>query len=124
LSQESESQSIVQIQTTNGNQSGGSLDEHREAAEQGSALAQLALAQLYLARKTSPKDMAHAYMWYSMAAEQIARARNDIKKMITMEQRVEAEEEVATRLRRSMKLPSSSISHSRQTASGEGGSVA
>jgi len=127
LSQESELPSVVEIQKTNGQQNGESLDECRQAAEQGSPLAQIALAQLYLAKKTSPEDLAQAYMWYSMAHEQISRTRSDIKKMITMEQRVEAEEEVADRLRRSMKLPSSSIPEERirrQAAGGERGPVA
>jgi DNA-binding NarL/FixJ family response regulator len=123
LSQENEPQSALQqLLKTNGEQDGDTLAECREAAEQGAPIAQLALAQLYLAKKTSSEDVAQAYMWYSIASEQISRTRSDIKKMLTMEQRVEAEEEAADRLRRSMKLPSSSISQSgkRQTASGGG----
>src|SRR5580692_5901746 len=46
------------------------------SAEQGLPTAQLALAQFYSARRTGPKDLVHAYMWFLIAHEQIARAKN------------------------------------------------
>jgi len=83
------------------------LAECQKAAEQGMPAAQIALAQIYLAKKKSTADLVNAYMWYSIATEQITKARNHVRDMITMEQRVEAEAEAADRLRRAGKNPSS-----------------
>jgi TPR repeat protein len=49
----------------------GTLAICEKAAEQGLPTAQLALAQLYAARRAGPKDMVHAYMWFLIAGEQI-----------------------------------------------------
>ena len=122
LSQDSNSQSALQqlLKTSGDLDDDTTLAECQKAAEHGAPIAQLALAQLYLAKKASPKDVVSAYMWYSIANEQIARMRNDIRKMMTMEQRVEAEEGAADRLRQAAKLPPSSIENviRRQVAGG------
>jgi TPR repeat protein len=47
-----------------------------ERLEAGPPTAQLALAQLYAARRASPKDLVHAYMWFLIASEQIIKAEN------------------------------------------------
>jgi len=112
LSQDSNSPSLFQyfLKNSTGNlDDDAALAECQKAAEQGVPVAQLALAQLYRARKASPEDVVHAYMWYLIADEQIARTKKGLDEIMTMEQRLEAEERAADWLRRTMKLPSSSI---------------
>jgi len=70
---------------------------------------QLALAQLYAARRASPKDPVHAYMWFLVASEQISRSKNHLNKSMTMEQLLEAEQRAAEWMRKSKKMPPSSI---------------
>jgi TPR repeat protein len=80
-----------------------------ERLEEGLPTAQLALAQLYAARRASPKDLVHAYMWFLIASEQIIRAENHVNKSMTMEQLLEAEQRAAEWMRKSKKIPPSSI---------------
>ena len=81
----------------------------QKAAEEGLPTAQLALAQLYAARRASPKDLVHAYMWFLIASEQITRAKNHVNKSMTMEQLLEAEQRAAEWMRKGKKMPPSSI---------------
>jgi DNA-binding NarL/FixJ family response regulator len=81
----------------------------QKAAEQGLPTAQLALAQLYSARRSEPKDLVYAYMWFLIANEQIARAKNHVNKTMTMEQLLEAEQRAAEWMRNTKKMPSASI---------------
>jgi DNA-binding NarL/FixJ family response regulator len=81
----------------------------QKAAEQGLPTAQLALAQLYSARRSEPKDLVYAYMWFLIANEQIARAKNHVNKTMTMEQLLEAEQKAAEWMRNTRKMPSASI---------------
>jgi two-component system nitrate/nitrite response regulator NarL len=81
----------------------------QKAAEEGQPTAQLALAQLYAARRASPKDLVHAYMWFLIASEQITRAKNHVNKSMTMEQLLEAEQRAAEWMRKTKKMPPSSI---------------
>jgi TPR repeat protein len=78
----------------------------QKAAEEGLPTAQLGLAQLYAARRASPKD---PYMWFLIASEQITRARNNINESMTMEQLLEAEQRAAEWMRKSKKMPPSAI---------------
>ena len=39
-----------------------------------------------------PKDLAHAYMWFLIASEQITQAKNHLNRSMTMEQLLEAEQ--------------------------------
>jgi hypothetical protein len=39
-----------------------------------------------------PKDLAHAYMWFLIAGEQITQAKNHLNQSMTMEQLLEAEQ--------------------------------
>ncbi|HSZ01438.1 MAG TPA: LuxR C-terminal-related transcriptional regulator [Terriglobales bacterium] len=80
-----------------------------KAAEQGLPTAQLALAQLYAARRAGLKDLVHAYMWFLIAGEQITQAKNHINQSMTMEQLLEAEQRAAEWIRKTKKIPSSSI---------------
>jgi len=79
-----------------------------KAAEQGLPTAQFALAQIYAARRSGPKDLVQAYMWYLIVNEQISRAKNNINKTMTMEQLLEAEQRAAEWMRKTRKIPPAS----------------
>ena len=51
----------------------------------------------------------HAYMWFLIAGEQITQAKNHINQSMTMEQLLEAEQRAAEWIRKSKKIPPSSI---------------
>jgi DNA-binding CsgD family transcriptional regulator len=74
----------------------------KQAAEQGGAAAQLALAQMYGARQT-PRDLVNAYMWYLIADKQNARARKSLARLMKPEQVLEAEQKAADWIDRSKK---------------------
>ncbi len=112
LSQATHSQSVFQ-QLLKNPMNGQHYDDSafalcQKAAEQGLAAAQLALAQMYFARQADPKDLVLAYMWYLIAHERVSRARNQINKMMTMEQLVEAEQRAADWLAKTKKIPPAS----------------
>jgi DNA-binding NarL/FixJ family response regulator len=81
----------------------------QKAAEQGLPTAQFALAQIYSARRSGPKDLVHAYMWYLIVSDQISGAKNNINKTMTMEQLLEAEQRAAEWMRKTRKIPPASI---------------
>lgn len=82
--------------------------ETQDAAQQGDAVAQLALAQLHRAQGPNPVDLLRADMWYSVVADQIEEARRALHAMMTPEQIHEAERRAADWFIRTMKiLPSS-----------------
>jgi hypothetical protein len=70
---------------------------------------QLALPQLYAARRAGPKDLVHADMWFLIAGEQITQAKNHLNQSMTMEQLLEAEQRAAEWIRKMRKIPPSSI---------------
>jgi two-component system, NarL family, nitrate/nitrite response regulator NarL len=72
----------------------------QKAAEAGLPAAQLALAQLYLVRRTDPQDVVHAYAWHLVALERASQARGFITKMLTAKQIEEAEQEASAWLSR------------------------
>jgi two-component system nitrate/nitrite response regulator NarL len=113
LSQASRAQSLLPALLGN-SANGGRHDEAtiaicQKAAEEGVPTAQLALAHLYSARRSSPKDFVYAYMWFLIASEQITRAKNHVNKSMTMEQLLEAEQRAAEWMRKTKKIPPSSI---------------
>ena len=63
----------------------------QNAAKKGGFLAGLALAQYYGSRR-DPESSLQAYMWYSVASEQMARAYKEAAKGLTMEQLLHAEQ--------------------------------
>ena len=81
----------------------------QKAAEQGLPTAQLALAHIYSARRSGPKDLVNAYVWYLIVNEQIARARNHVNKTMTMDQLLEAEQRAAEWMKKTKKIPPASI---------------
>jgi two-component system, NarL family, nitrate/nitrite response regulator NarL len=66
-----------------------------KAAEAGLPEAQLALAQLYLARRSTPQDLVNAYTWYLVATERAFQARGSITKMLTAMQIDEAKQKAS-----------------------------
>jgi len=67
----------------------------KKAAEEGAPAAQLALAQMYWARRSNPENLTLAYMWYMIAADQLSKAMNKTGKAMPPEQLIEAEQRVA-----------------------------
>lgn len=85
------------------------MEECQKAAEQGVPVAQLALAQLYGSRRASPKDLVNAYMWYTIAREQVFRTSKTLHNSMTADELVEAKSKAAEWLSRAPKLQSSSV---------------
>lgn len=67
------------------------FEECQQAAEQGSLVAQLLLAQLYSTKKGSPTDAALAYQWYLIAAAQLSHATKKVAKLLNKAQAAQAE---------------------------------
>jgi two-component system, NarL family, nitrate/nitrite response regulator NarL len=84
------------------------LTECQQAAEQGSPIAQLILAQLYGSRKANPTDTLLAYKWCLIASAQISRTSKSFSKMLTMEQLLHAEKTATDWLRKTQKIPPAS----------------
>jgi DNA-binding NarL/FixJ family response regulator len=74
------------------------LDVLQKAAEAGLPAAQLALAQMYLMRRTEPEDAFRAYTWYLVAMERASQAKELITKMLTVKQIEEARREAISKL--------------------------
>lgn len=108
LNQDSSSQSVFSTFLKNcsdGSLHGDSmLTECQQAAEEGSPIAQLILAQLYRMRKASATDVLLAYKWCLIASAQISRTSKSISTTMTMEQLLYAEKMVADWLRKTQKL--------------------
>jgi DNA-binding NarL/FixJ family response regulator len=85
------------------------LQECQAAAEQGSPIAQLVLAQLYWARKQTATDIILAYKWFLIAGAQVSEASKGLKTMMNMDQLLQAEKMAADWLRRTHSIPSSSV---------------
>lgn len=84
--------------SSSSSRNGCSLDESNlieKSAHAGMPAAQLALAQLHLARQAGPQDLVDAYMWYLIAIERAGRAREFITNMMTPSQLAEARKKAA-----------------------------
>ncbi|MGA7287567.1 MAG: LuxR C-terminal-related transcriptional regulator [Terriglobales bacterium] len=66
----------------------------QKAAEEGVVPAQLALARIFSKGRTSDRDLIQAYLWFSVAIDQVNRARNSLKKSMNPVQLAEAERRV------------------------------
>lgn len=77
-----------------------SLAACEKAAEYGVLSAQLTLARASLAGAADDHSAARAYVWFSMALEQLARSRNDAKRAMTPARLAEAERQIRDRLTR------------------------
>jgi DNA-binding NarL/FixJ family response regulator len=91
------------------------FEECVQAAEEGSLVAQLLLAQLYSTR-ASTKDILLAYKWYLIASTQTSTAVENVKKMINAEQLRQVEEKAIQWLTRSRKTPSAGTASARESA--------
>jgi two-component system, NarL family, nitrate/nitrite response regulator NarL len=100
LSQEGPGQ-LGQEHSTNASDSIGFGREFaplQKAADAGLPAAQLALAQIYLTRRTGPRDAVRAYAWYLVALERASQAKNLLTKLLTPQQIEEAHKEAAAKL--------------------------
>lgn len=70
----------------------------QKAAEAGLPAAQLALAQMYLVRRTDSGDVVRAYSWYLVALEKASQAKGLITKMLTAKQIEEAHKQANMKL--------------------------
>jgi DNA-binding NarL/FixJ family response regulator len=70
----------------------------QKAADAGLPAAQLTLAQIYLARRTDPRDAVRAYTWYLVALERASQAKQLLVKMLSAEQIEEAHKEASAKL--------------------------
>lgn len=77
-----------------------SLEVCEKAAEHGVLAAQLMLARTSLAGGISNHNPARAYVWYSMAVDQLTRSKDKVKKTMTPAQVAEAERQFRERLSR------------------------
>ena len=80
------------------------LSACEKAAENGVLAAQLMLARTSLAGGANDHNAARAYVWFSMALEQLARAKNDAKRAITPAQLADAERQIRERLIRGKRV--------------------
>jgi len=78
----------------------------KKAAEQGVLIAQLALAQFYSRQKSNPPEQLHAYTWYQIASEQIARACKEASKGLSIDQLLQAEQLATSWLNKRAKVAS------------------
>ena len=96
LSQERDSQSAMRYLTDEHGykslQGEATLIACQKAAEQGVLIAQVALAQFYSTRPANSSDALNAYLWYSIAGEQIAQASMKVAKALSMDQILLAEQ--------------------------------
>src|SRR5579863_4702108 len=99
LSQNGNGQALL-VSAKGNNNSHEESELLKKAAESGLPAAQLALAQLYLARSKEPEDLVNAYMWYLVATERAFQARGSITKMLTAQQIYEAKQQASIWLSR------------------------
>jgi DNA-binding NarL/FixJ family response regulator len=93
---------------------------YREAAEEGILTAQLALAEFYWTYGTTPTDATNAYMWYSIAGEQMSRLCAKATKNMTVDQLLQAEQMVTRWLSKREGRSSTTVEHSLHRGSGSG----
>lgn len=95
-------------------------DVLKKSAEAGLPAAQLALAQMYLTRRSDPQDLVDAYMWYLIATECAMQARGFITKMLTLEQIEEAKRKASFWLAKRKQKPPASTQSAPSQHSSEG----
>lgn len=87
------------------------LDVCEKAAEHGVLAAQLMLARTALAGGPSDHNAPRAYMWFSVALQQLTRFRDNAKKAMTAAQLVEAERQVRERLSKEPRMERTLTAH-------------
>ncbi len=102
LSQTNHSRSLLQhfLSSLSGPkfQDEATFSECQKAAEEGAVIAQLALAQMHGGRRTNPRDLMQAYMWYLIASEKISEAGKNVSESLNTEELLQAELMAADRL--------------------------
>jgi len=71
-----------------------SVNSLRKAAEEGVVPAQLALARIFSKGRTTDRDLIQAYLWFSVAIDQVTHTRNSLKKSMNPTQLADAERRV------------------------------
>jgi two-component system, NarL family, nitrate/nitrite response regulator NarL len=100
----------IQVEGNGHKHSAHESDLLKKSAEAGVPAAQLALAQMYMTRRSDPRDLVEAYMWYLIATECAMQARGFVMKMLTLEQIEEAKSKATMWLaKRKQKSPSKSL---------------
>jgi len=89
-------------------------DVIEDLAYAGLPAAQLALAQVYLARRNGPQDLVEAYMWYLVAIERAGKAKDFITSLLTPEQLEESRRKAADWAPMQKKSASSSAASSNE----------
>jgi len=87
----------------------------KKAAEQGVLAAQLALAQMYWARRSDPQNMMHAYMWYSIAADHLSKEKNKAARAMPSELIIEAEHRAAEWRKRTQGVGPTSVDNTQRS---------
>lgn len=85
----------------------------KRSAEAGLPAAQLALAQMYLSRRSTPQEIVEGFMWYLVATERALQARESFMRMMTAEQLEEARQKAAVWLSK-QKLRRATLAESAQ----------
>jgi two-component system, NarL family, nitrate/nitrite response regulator NarL len=102
LSQERHAQSALQYfiheRAHEGLRDEATLVACQDAANRGVLIAQIALAQFYAGQKSEPDASLQAYVWSSVAAEQISQLSKMLAKGLTLDQLLKAEEMASERL--------------------------
>ena len=80
---------------TSGGYSAEESDLIEDLAHAGLPAAQLALAQVCLARRNEPQDLVDAYMWYLVAIERAGKAKDFITSLLSPEQLEESRRKAA-----------------------------
>ncbi len=81
----------------------------RKAAEQGVVTAQLALARMLWTGRASDRNPAQAYMWFSLAIDQVTRTKNNLTKTMHPAQVAAAENRVRALLNQTGVEPSPAL---------------
>jgi two-component system nitrate/nitrite response regulator NarL len=86
----------------------GTFISYQKAADEGSPVAQLALAEIYRQGRDVPRDPVAAYMWYLVSErtslgmqDEIANAKRQLAQLLTADQIVKAQDQAAGRLEKS-----------------------
>lgn len=108
LSQANPTHSVVSSSLIPASNGRSTLAICKEAAEQGSASAQIALAETYSALPSGSNDLVESYMWYLIVGDEITRAKHQVSESMSMEQLLEAEQRAAERIKSRRKTSSSS----------------
>ena len=102
LSQERHAQSALQYfineRAYEGLRDDATLAACRDAAMHGVLIAQVALAQFFADQKSDPDAALQAYIWSSIAAEQISQLSKMLAKGLSLDQLLKAEEMASERL--------------------------